>query len=259
MTSGTASDTSSGANEPASTTGEWTLVVPFKGGPHAKSRMRRNDSPGTIGPELQRELALGFLDDTVAAASAVPSVRRIIIVSSDPSAVVAKSKVRMLADPGHGLNAAVEAGIAYARLLDGDGPVAALTADLPCLKAVDLEYALHCAERHRLAVVPDRQGTGTTLIAALPGAGVRALFGDDSLRSHLLAGHRLLPIPADSTLRADVDTIGDLTAAAETGLGLHTSAALLKSGLFLQPAADTRPTPWQTENPSTQRKSCPVY
>ncbi|MDR6438725.1 2-phospho-L-lactate guanylyltransferase [Paenarthrobacter nicotinovorans] len=236
MTIGTASAASPDSFHaaPAKWSGEWTLIVPFKGGPQAKSRIRAQTGSRKVSPSLQRELALGFLDDTVEAATAAVNVRRVIIVSSDPAAVVANSKVRMFADPGLGLNAAVEAGFAFARLLGSEGPVAALTADLPSLTAEDLDDALQSAAMLGRSVVSDRQGTGSTMITALPGMRVRAMFGGDSLREHLLAGHHLLAIPDESTLRADVDTIDDLATAAEIGVGRHTKAALLTSGLFEQ-------------------------
>jgi 2-phospho-L-lactate/phosphoenolpyruvate guanylyltransferase len=237
-------------SSPASQNARWSLIVPFKGGPGAKSRLRGHQGAGTLGPGLRRELALGFLADTVSAAAAAASVERIIIVSSDAAAVMKAPKIRMLADPGRGLNAAVEAGITFAQSLSSVDPVAALTADLPCLAAADLEYALQCAQHHPLTVVPDRSGTGTTMISALPGVHVRPLFGHRSRDAHLFAGHSLLPIPHGSTLRADVDTLDDLATAVQLGVGDNTRAALLASGLLWPhpPLAGGRPLSCPFEN-----------
>ena len=239
----------------------WSLIVPFKGGDYAKSRLQDSRGPETIGSGLRRELALGFLGDAVAAAAAAANVGHIIIVSSDPAAVIDAAKIRMLPDPGHGLNAAIEAGFVLARTLSSGNPVAAVTADLPCLATADLEYALRCAEHRPLAVVPDRHGTGTTMISALPGVPVRPLFGHHSRDAHLLAGYSLLPIPHHSTLRADVDTLEDLAAAVRRGVGDHTRAILLASGLFSTPPplGGERPQSCPFENPTVQRKSCPAY
>jgi 2-phospho-L-lactate guanylyltransferase len=234
--------------------------VPFKGGPQAKSRLQAHGWPGALGAGFRLELALGFLADTVSAAAAAPSVRNIVIVSSDPAATICGPKIRMLADPGEGLNAAVEAGFAFARSLSSVDPVAALTADLPCLTAVDLEFALERAGHHPLVVVPDRHGTGTTMISALPGVSVRPRFGHRSRAAHLTAGHNLLPIPQDSTLRADVDTIEDLAAAIRIGVGDHTRAALRASGLILPdpPPGGGGRLPSPSDNLTPQRKSCPA-
>jgi len=239
---------------------KWSLIVPFKGGADAKSRLQGHEGLEKIRPGLRRQLALGFLGDTVAAAAASASVERIIIVSSDPAAVIDAAKIWMLPDPGLGLNAAIEAGFVLARSLSSGNPVAAVTADLPCLTTADLEYALHCAEHRPLTVVPDRHGTGTTMISALPGAPIHPLFGHGSRDDHLLAGHSLLPIPHPSTLRADVDTLDDLAAAVQRGVGDRTRAALFASGLFSPPppldGASLQSYPFET--PTVQRKSCPA-
>ncbi|RAM37342.1 2-phospho-L-lactate guanylyltransferase [Arthrobacter globiformis] len=245
----------------ASRDAKWTLVVPFKGGPNGKSRLQGNLGTDRLGPGLRREIALGFLRDTVTAAAAAANVAHIIVVSSDPATVMDAGKIQMLPDPGQGLNGAVKAGFAFARSL-GVTPVAAITADLPCLEVRDLEYALEGAKHHSLGIVPDLDGTGSTMISALPGAPVNPCFGPHSRAGHQHAGHRLLPIPRSSTLRADVDTLEDLASAIERGVGAHTRAALLASGLF--PA---RPVPLGGEhrqirllaNPSVQRKSCPAF
>jgi 2-phospho-L-lactate guanylyltransferase len=230
---GSPADASGGAPSVlANQNATWSLIVPFKGGPGAKSRLRGNAGTVTIGQALRHELALAFLRDTVTAATAAASVGRIIIVSSDPAAVMDAPKIRMLADPGRGLNAAVDAGIAFARSINSGNPVAAITADLPCLAAADLEYALGCAKHHPLTVVQDRNGTGTTMISALPGVRVRPLFGLRSRDAHLAACHNLSPVPHRSTLRADVDTLDDLAAAIRIGVGENTDAALVASGLI---------------------------
>jgi 2-phospho-L-lactate guanylyltransferase len=130
----------------------------------------------------------------------------------------------LLADPGQGLNAAVARGIAWARSVAPGNPVAALTGDLPCLLSEDLAAGLEAARRHRLAVVPDRSGTGSTMISALSGVPVTPHFGAQSCRAHVLAGHRPLTVPGFSTLRADVDTLEDLDQALRRGVGQHTRA-----------------------------------
>lgn len=205
----------------------WTIVVPFKGGLTAKSRLSQacGETKG-LRPEGRHQLALAFLRDTVAAAAAVPAVAHLVVVSSDPGVATAIPDATVLADPGRGLNAAVAAGIEWARSLAPDGPVAALTGDLPCLRPLDLSAALELAREHPLGVVPDRHGTGTTLITAQPGVPVTPRFGPHSCEAHTRADHTALPVPATSTLRQDVDTIADLAWALRRGVGQHTRAAV---------------------------------
>lgn len=225
----------------------WTIVVPFKGGTTAKSRLGYATA-GVAGfrPDVRRALALAFLCDTVAAARAVPAVGSIVIVSSDPALVTAVPDIALVADPGQGLNAAVTAGISWAGRQDPGNAVAALAGDLPCLRPRDLAAALAAARRHPLSLVPDRHGTGTTLITALPGVPVTPFFGPGSCDAHLRAGHTILPIPADSTLRQDVDTPGDLDQALRRGAGSHTRSTVLRPlprAYGGRPAARDRPVP----------------
>lgn len=224
----------------------WTIVIPFKGGTGGKSRLG-TATAGIVGfrPDVRESLALAFLSDTFAAAAAVPAVASIIIVSSDP-AVLTVPGITLVADPGAGLNPAVTAGIDRARDQDPGCPVAVLTGDLPSLASRDLAAALDQACRHRLALVPDRHGTGTALLTAAPGVPVIPFFGDRSCQAHLQAGHMVLPVPADSTLRADVDTPADLNQALRRGVGHHTRSTVLRllpPGYGGRPAARDRPLP----------------
>ncbi|MCG2624957.1 2-phospho-L-lactate guanylyltransferase, partial [Arthrobacter sp. I2-34] len=205
----------------------WTVVIPFKGGPGAKSRLAR-PAGGAAGfrPDVRRALALAFLTDTAAAAAAVPAVGRIIVVSSDP-AVLGVPGIVLVADPGHGLNPAITAGIDWAREHHPADALAVLAGDLPSLAPADLAAALTAAAAHPRALVPDRAGTGTTLATALPGQELIPRFGPGSCQAHRAAGHVLLPVAAGSTLRADVDTPEDLEQALHQGTGRYTRAAVL--------------------------------
>ncbi len=204
----------------------WTVVVPFKGGTMAKSRLG-HPSAGETGlhPGQRRRLALAFLRDTIAAASASEEVGRLAVVSSDPEVSALLPGVIVVADPGGGLNAAVAAGIAWAGN-HHPGPVAALTGDLPCLRPRDLSAALDLARGLPLGVVPDREGSGSTLITAASGVPVTPRFGPGSREAHRRAGHAVLSLPADSPLRQDVDTIADLRRALERGAGMATVFAV---------------------------------
>ncbi|WP_368499207.1 2-phospho-L-lactate guanylyltransferase [Herbiconiux sp. A18JL235] len=218
----------------------WTVVVPVKGTPAGKSRM----SPG-VDSALRALLAEAFALDTLAAVRDTPSVGRLIVVT-DPEAGPATARratalripdVEIVPDPGSGLNAAVIAGLGAA----GDAHRAVLLGDLPALVPHDLEEALAAAETHPLAVVPDAQGTGTTLVTARPGAVLIPRFGAGSARRHREAGHVVLDVPADSTLRLDVDTEADLAEAVARGVGAHTRRALAPAEL--SPPAVRAPSP----------------
>ncbi|MCD1269062.1 2-phospho-L-lactate guanylyltransferase [Microbacterium sp. MEC084] len=207
---------------------EWIVVVPVKGAT-GKSRLEHPD---------RAELATAIALDTIEAASRAERVAEVVVVTSDAhvaaevegwrddvSTGFARStttdSVRVIPDPGAGLNAAIAAGIAAA---DATRPRAVLLGDLPALDPRDLDAALDAAASRPLSMVPDVEGRGTTLVTARPGVKLEPAFGDGSAARHRVAGFAELHVPAASTLRRDVDTADQLRAAAGLGLGPRTSA-----------------------------------
>jgi 2-phospho-L-lactate guanylyltransferase len=186
----------------------WTVVVPVKGTADAKSRLGAS-------AELARAIALDSVEAALGAA-------RVIVVT--PAAAAADFEALgavVVADAGGGLNAAVAAGISAA----GDGPVAVLLGDVPALLPAELAAALLAAERHPLAMVPDADGAGTTLITALRAVSHSPAFGHGSRAAHLAAGYVELDVSAESGLRRDVDTAEQLAGLAAR-LGPRTRAVV---------------------------------
>lgn len=196
--------------------GCWVVVVPVKPLVAAKSRLGR-------AADRQR-LALGFAQDTVAAALAGPLVAEVLVVTGDPAVAAALGGLgaSVVPDkPDAGLNAAVTFGADLA----GHRPVAALAADLPALRTADLSAALAAARSAARCFVPDATGTGTVLLTAAVGVPLDPRFGARSAAAHLASGAVRLAGPWPS-LRRDVDTPADLAAAAALGLGPHTASLL---------------------------------
>jgi 2-phospho-L-lactate guanylyltransferase len=204
----------------------WSVVLPLKGGPAAKSRL---GAP----PAVATAIALDCLD----AVRRARSVVSVVVVTPDPAlrsyAAAAGAVVRSESAPGGGLLAAVSDGLAGL-----SGPVAVLLGDLPALLPEDLDAALHLAstaltmmrdvETRRppeSVFVPDAEGTGTVLLAALTPAAMRPQFGPASAALHEQAGARRLEA-ALPRLRRDVDTPDDLRAAAALGVGPRTRELL---------------------------------
>lgn len=200
----------------------WTVVIPVKGST-GKSRLEHPD---------RAALATAIALDTIDAACRARHVTEVVVVTSDGEfaleavsdvAAAPRPLVRVVPDPGAGLNPAISAGLAAA---DERRPRAALLGDLPALHPDDLDAALERAGQHDRAHVPDAEGTGTTLIAARPGVPLEPAFGDGSAARHAESGFAPLDVPATSTLRRDVDTAEQLRAAAHLGLGRRTSILL---------------------------------
>jgi 2-phospho-L-lactate/phosphoenolpyruvate guanylyltransferase len=201
----------------------WTLVLPVKGGPLAKSRLGAR-------PEVAAALALDCLD----AVLACPAVGRVLVVTSDPSTRAAARALGALVVPetrrGAGLVPAITAGVRVA-VLACAGPTAVLLADLPALRPEDLDVALAAVEARLvdgtapMCAVPDAEGSGTVLLAARTPADLAPAFGPDSLAEHVRRGASRLEL-ALPRLRRDVDTPADLEAALALGVGPRTATAV---------------------------------
>ncbi|CAN5280857.1 2-phospho-L-lactate guanylyltransferase [soil metagenome] len=195
---------------------DWSVVIPVKRLALAKTRL----AGGTAA-----DLALTFAVDTVTATLATPGVARVVVVCADDRAV---GVLRALGaevvgePPAPGLNAALLGGTAHAR---PGTALAALPSDLPALRAVELAQALAAAAEHPRAYLADTTGMGTTLLCAAPGVPLDPHYGPGSAYRHRHSG--AVPLTGDwPTVRHDVDTPADLTAARRLGLGPATQATL---------------------------------
>jgi 2-phospho-L-lactate/phosphoenolpyruvate guanylyltransferase len=203
---------------------EWQVVVPVRGGAVGKSRLRSIE--GHVLTDIdRRDLALAMARDTVSAA--VASARGPVLVLTADEAVQAMAAdcgASVAPDGGRGLNA--ELACAVVALPPADG-VCVLLGDLPAIRPADLAEALDQAgstSAHGV-VVPDWEGTGTTLVALAPGRLGRAgfCFGPDSARRHRQAGLREVGLHL-VRLRSDVDTAQAWDRAVRLGLGPATTA-----------------------------------
>lgn len=200
----------------------WVVVVPVKPAAAGKTRLA-----GALSDAARERLVRAMALDTVAAAAAAEGVERVVVVTADAALrTLLAASVELVDDPDGGLNTAVRAGIDRAAVLDPEAGVAALLGDLPALRPADLADALSMAGAHDKAVVADAGGTGTTLLAALPGVVLEPRFGAGSAAAHERAGHVRLTVPATSTVRRDVDVPDDLVEVERLGVGPATRAVL---------------------------------
>jgi 2-phospho-L-lactate/phosphoenolpyruvate guanylyltransferase len=198
------------------------LIVPVKSLPDAKSRLR-----GAVRPDEHTRLVLAVLVDTVTAATETDGVRRVLVVSSDPTVarVLAAAGFECVPEgPSRGLNEALRHGAAILRESDPAGQIGALQADLPALRPNELAAAIKTADGRR-AFCADRQTTGTTLLLSAPGEPLDPRFGAGSAQAHTASGALALTDSYPS-LRCDVDTVEDLAVARDLGLGEKTTALL---------------------------------
>lgn len=193
--------------------------MPLKSSSRGKSRLE-------VDPVLRRRLAVAMAQDTVTATASAGRVRAVLVVAEDPADAQGLSRiagVRTLITRVAGLNESIADGVSA---LSTNGPVAVLPGDLPSLDPAELDDALLAAGPHGFAVVADRQGTGTTLLAAATVDRLRPRYGAGSFARHVASGAVPLELPVTSGLRRDVDLPNDL--AGITGAG--TLAVLAGAG-----------------------------
>jgi 2-phospho-L-lactate/phosphoenolpyruvate guanylyltransferase len=202
----------------------WAVIIPVKPTAIGKSRL---DLPTVDRVTLARAIAL----DTIAAAAACTAVAQVYVVTDDAALIALAFDIPGLRfvpeDDGSGRMRGIDAAVAAGAEAAGEGmPRAALLGDLPALRPGDLAAALTAAGAHERGVVPDAEGTGTTLVTAGGGIPLRTAFGEGSFARHLSLGCVALELADGSSVRRDVDTAEQLEAAADMGLGPRTSALL---------------------------------
>ncbi|WP_406394822.1 2-phospho-L-lactate guanylyltransferase [Streptomyces sp. NBC_00882] len=202
---------------------QWTLVIPLKPLARAKSRLSDTADDG-----VRPGLALAFAQDTVAAALACPAVGDVVVVTNDAMAgreLVALGARIVPDEPGGGLNAALSHAAAVVRSTRPESALAALNADLPALRPLELARVLDAAASFPRAFLADAATIGTTLLAARQDAELLPAFGPDSRARHRASGATELPLTEVDSVRQDVDTGEDLRAALALGVGPRTAAA----------------------------------
>ena len=200
----------------------WHIVVPVKGGPGAKSRLRQHfDDEG---------LVTAIVHDTLDVVARVVTPARIVIVTSDPAeqAHARDLGAKVVADPGLGLNDACLVGVRVVRSLHrgAAAPVAVLLGDHPALHEDELRSALEAGSELETFFVPDAEGRGTALVGTTSLQEPLLAFGSGSASRHAELGHVRLDLDLPG-LRHDVDDVASLRhAATHLSLGPRTLRAL---------------------------------
>jgi 2-phospho-L-lactate guanylyltransferase len=194
---------------------QWTVLVPVKALPAAKSRL----SGFSADAAAHARLVSAIRDDTLRSARTAAGVARVLRIGDGLGVE------HELLQHRPGLNAALAEGAQHAAARWPHDGVAALVGDLPALTAAELAAALTAAADHPAAFVADAAGTGTTLLTATPPATLQPRFGVGSAARHAASA---APLDGGAGLRQDVDTADDLRAALLLGVGPRTLAVLAR-------------------------------
>ncbi len=218
-----------------------TAIIPVKRFGRAKQRLLdRLDRP------QRADLVKSMLTDVLAAVSAAESVERLIVVTGEGRAerialrnaqrtTTPLEVLREPADRGH--SEAATLGIVRALALGAECS-ALLPGDCPLLDPAELDAALGRMSPGRVAVIPDRHGTGTNGLLLAPADAIGPAFGEGSAERHRdraeRAGYEAEVEPLES-LALDLDTPEDLEALAaalveQPDRAPQTTAALARLG-----------------------------
>jgi 2-phospho-L-lactate guanylyltransferase len=200
---------------------QYAALIPVKPPAIGKSRL------ADAGQESRRALAEAFALDTVAACVASLAVARVLVVTDDVhvASLVGDLGAASLPDGVSGdLNGTLRQAAAEAARRWPELRPVALCADLPALRASDLDATLARVLTPHPWFVPDAAGVGTTMYAAACEE-FDPRFGPGSRDEHRQAGaQELVDVPA--SLRRDVDDLDDLRDAVALGVGRYTSAVV---------------------------------
>lgn len=198
-----------------------TAIIPVKRFGHAKQRLL-----DALDRPQRAALVKAMLADVLEAVAATPSVERIIVVTGEGRAErVAlrlarrvRTPIEVFQDPDdRGHSPAATFGIVRA-LAHGARCTALLPGDCPLLDPAELEGALARMREGRVAVVPDRHGTGTNGLLLCPADAIGPAFGEGSRARHVERAERAgyeAAVEELESLALDLDTPDDLAALAE--------------------------------------------
>jgi 2-phospho-L-lactate/phosphoenolpyruvate guanylyltransferase len=207
----------------------WALV-PIKARPDCKGRLS-----GWLGPSARLDVVRAMVDRVLAALREARTIDGIAVVTPERDSVPAD--VLVLADPGRGLNAALDSG-RHALLACGADELVVLHADLPLVTAPEVELLVTRGRRTGFALASDTVCTGTNaLYLATPGT-FRFHFGVDSRRLHLEEAARLglsVELVRARGLEFDLDRGEDLMQLRTQGDARFASLKLLPAGVAWLP------------------------
>jgi 2-phospho-L-lactate/phosphoenolpyruvate guanylyltransferase len=197
---------------------KYVALVPVKPPALGKSRLVG------LADDERVAFAAAFALDTVAACLASARIDQVLVATDDASFSIELAALGAVTIPdgvAMDLNGTLRQSAAEARRRwPGLVPVA-LTADLPSVRAVDLDEALDEVTPGEPAYVADAEGLGTTLYTADFDA-FDPRFGPGSALAHDATGARAITAPLPR-LRRDVDDLRDLEIALTLGVGPRTT------------------------------------
>jgi 2-phospho-L-lactate guanylyltransferase len=198
-----------------------TAIIPVKRFGHAKQRLLE-----ALDRPQRAAIVRAMLADVLAAVGRAERIERVIVVTGEGRAERialaharrSRTPLEVLQEPAdRGHSEAATLGIIRALAHDARC-TALLPGDCPLLDPAELDAALERMHAGRVAVIPDRHGTGTNGLLLAPADAIGPAFGPGSAERHReraeTAGYEAATEALES-LALDLDTPDDLAALAE--------------------------------------------
>jgi 2-phospho-L-lactate guanylyltransferase len=188
-------------------------VVPVKGGAGAKQRLG-----DAVAPDLRRRLALAMAEDVLAALTATPDLRGVIVVTADAAAraLAERYGAQVLTEGAEAGQTGAVAAAARALAREGRGAMLTIPGDVPLITPEEVARVIAAHDRvPDFVIAPAHDERGSNAILCAPPEAVPLTFGNDSFRPHLAAARRaglepkILRLPG---IGLDIDNPADLAA-----------------------------------------------
>jgi 2-phospho-L-lactate guanylyltransferase len=188
-------------------------VVPVKGGAGAKQRLG-----DAVAPDLRRRLALAMAEDVLAALTAAPGLRGVVVVTIDAAAraLAERYGAQVLTEGADAGQTGAVAAAARTLAREGRGAMLTIPGDVPLITPEEVARIVAAHDRvPDFVIAPAHDERGSNAILCAPPEAVPLTFGNDSFRPHLSAARRAGLEPKILHLAGiglDIDNPADLAA-----------------------------------------------
>jgi 2-phospho-L-lactate guanylyltransferase len=167
-----------------------------------------------LSPDARKELCRAMLGDVLEAIGESSEVERILVVTREWDLPVVETPWTEVPDSRRSTHSSAAARGIERAIADGAECVALLPGDCPLLDPAELDGALRRTREGRVAIVPDRHGSGTNALILSPPDAIDPAFGPGSRERHekLARGFaHEVAVERLYSLSLDLDDYEDLT------------------------------------------------
>jgi 2-phospho-L-lactate guanylyltransferase len=184
------------------------VLIPLKTLDKSKTRLSN-----VLTIEERVGLTLAMLKDVVESAVHAKGVERIYVINNDVKLArrLEEHGVKMLRDPGKGLNNALKRGLK--KIEEESNSALILPSDIPLIEPEDVEDVIYLSARYDMVISPSRNMKGTNALLLKPPTLIPPLFGSDSFQCHVRAARERdvkLKVFENERIGFDVDDPIDL-------------------------------------------------